>query len=132
MSRGFTGEGADYLLKSSGLFGSDKWKGASRWGDLGKGFGPSAQDRFYFSSAAAAAKSLQPCPTLCWPHRWQPTRLPHPWDSPGKNTGVGCHCLLRYFSSPAGKWACVLEWVHLSEIHWNAQRVKAIQFFVQQ
>ena len=32
-----------------------------------------------------------------WPHRWQPTRLPRPWDSPGKNTGVGCHCLLcRY------------------------------------
>ena len=28
------------------------------------------------------------------PHRWQPTRLPHPWDSPGKNTGVGCHFLL--------------------------------------
>ena len=29
------------------------------------------------------------------PHRRQPTRLPHPWDSPGKNTGVGCHFLLR-------------------------------------
>ena len=29
-----------------------------------------------------------------WPHRRQPTRLPHPWDSPGKNTGVGCHFLL--------------------------------------
>ena len=28
------------------------------------------------------------------PHRWQPTRLPRPWDSPGKNTGVGCHFLL--------------------------------------
>ena len=28
-------------------------------------------------------------------HRLQPTRLPHPWDSPGKNTGVGCHCLLQ-------------------------------------
>ena len=27
------------------------------------------------------------------PHRWQPTRLPRPWDSPGKNTGVGCHFL---------------------------------------
>ena len=25
------------------------------------------------------------------PHRRQPTRLPRPWDSPGKNTGVGCH-----------------------------------------
>ena len=29
------------------------------------------------------------------PHRWQPTRLPCPWDSPGKNTGVGCHFLLQ-------------------------------------
>ena len=29
------------------------------------------------------------------PHRRQPTRLAHPWDSPGKNTGVGCHFLLQ-------------------------------------
>ena len=29
------------------------------------------------------------------PHRWQPTRLSRPWDSPGKNTGVGCHFLLQ-------------------------------------
>src|SRR5574339_48539 len=29
------------------------------------------------------------------PHRWQPTRLLRPWDSPGKNTGVGCHFLLQ-------------------------------------
>ena len=29
------------------------------------------------------------------PHRRQPTWLPHPWDSPGKNTGVGCHFLLQ-------------------------------------
>ena len=29
------------------------------------------------------------------PHRQQFTRLPCPWDSPGKNTGVGCHCLLQ-------------------------------------
>ena len=29
------------------------------------------------------------------PHRRQPTRLPHTWDSPGKNTGVGCHFLLQ-------------------------------------
>ena len=33
---------------------------------------------------------------LCpWPHRRQPTRLPHPWDSPGKHTGAGCHFLLQ-------------------------------------
>ena len=41
-------------------------------------------------SAAAAARSLQSRPTLR-PHRRQPTRLPRPWDSPGKSTGVGCH-----------------------------------------
>ena len=29
------------------------------------------------------------------PHRRQPTRLPRPWDSPGKNTRVGCHFLLQ-------------------------------------
>ena len=93
------------------------------------------------AAAAAAAKSLQSCPTLChprdgsppgcpvpgilqartlewvaisfsnaWSEKWkrsrsvvsnpqqphglQPTRLLHPWDFPGKSTGVGCHCLL--------------------------------------
>ena len=45
------------------------------------------------------------CCCCCWvasvvsdsvqPHRRQPTRLHHPWDSPGKNTGVGCHFLLQ-------------------------------------
>ena len=29
------------------------------------------------------------------PHRWQPIRLLRPWDSPGKNTGAGCHFLLQ-------------------------------------
>ena len=29
------------------------------------------------------------------PHGQQPSRLPHPWDSPGKNTGVSCHFLLQ-------------------------------------
>ena len=96
--------------------------------------------------SAAAAKSLQSCPTLCdprdgsppgspvpgilqartlvwvaisfpnawkwkvkvkslsrvwllvtpWTAAYQPTRLLHPWDFPGKSTRVGCHCLLRY------------------------------------
>ena len=44
---------------------------------------------------ASAAKLLQSCPTLCDPYRRQPTRLPRPWDSLGKNTGVGCHFLLQ-------------------------------------
>ena len=29
------------------------------------------------------------------PNRWQPSRLPRPWDFPGKSTGVGCHCFLH-------------------------------------
>ena len=40
--------------------------------------------------------SLRHCLLLVRPHRRQRTRLPHPWDSPGKNTGVGCHFLLQY------------------------------------
>ena len=43
---------------------------------------------------STAAKSLQSCLTLQL-HRRQPTRLLCPWDSPGKNTGVGCHFLLQ-------------------------------------
>ena len=39
--------------------------------------------------------SFQEMSDSMWPHRWQPTRLPQPWDSPGKNTGVGCHFLLQ-------------------------------------
>ena len=46
------------------------------------------------TAATAAAKSLQLCPTV-QPQSWQPTRLPRPWDSPGKNTEVGCHFLLQ-------------------------------------
>ena len=47
------------------------------------------------SAAAAAAKSLQSCPTLCDPIDGSPPGSPHPWDSLGKNTGVGCHFLLQ-------------------------------------
>ena len=46
----------------------------------------------FLKSDPAAAKPLQSCATL---HRRQPTRLRRPWDSPGKNTGVGCHFLLQ-------------------------------------
>ena len=47
---------------------------------------------FLFLYSAAAAKSLQSCPTLCDLIDGIP---PRPWDSPGKNTGVGCHFLLQ-------------------------------------
>ena len=51
--------------------------------------------KFDIAAAAAAGKSLQSCLTLCDPIDGSPPRLPRPWDSPGKNTGVGCHFLLQ-------------------------------------
>ena len=77
------------------------------------------------------------------PHRRQPTRFPRPWDSPGKNTGVGCHFLLQCMKvesasevaqscltlsdpmdcSPPGSsihgifWATVLEWGAIAYSH---------------
>ena len=47
-----------------------------------------------FIAAAAAAKSRQLSPTLCDPIDGSPPGF-RPWDSPGKNSGVGCHFLLQ-------------------------------------
>ena len=47
------------------------------------------------------------------PHRWQSTRLPRPWDSPGKNTGPGCHFLLQSIKvkseSEVAQWCLTLS-----------------------
>ena len=58
--------------------------------DTGQDPGELAQrtPRCYCSVTSVVSNSVQP-------HRRKPTRLPHPWDSPGKNTGVGCHFLLQ-------------------------------------
>ena len=47
------------------------------------------------------------------PHRRKPIRLPRPWDSPGKNTGVGCHFLLQCMTvrseSEVAQWCLTLH-----------------------
>ena len=53
---------------------------------------PSPYCGTYTAAAAAVASVVS---DSVRPHRQQPTRLPRPWDSPGKNTGVGCHFLLQ-------------------------------------
>ena len=50
--------------------------------------------RLLLLHCTAAVKSLQSCPTLCDPIDSSPPGS-RPWDSPGKNTGVGCHFLLQ-------------------------------------
>ena len=52
-----------------------------------------------------------------WPHGLQPTRLLHPWDSPGKSTGVGCHCLLRTSS-----------YKHANQIGWGPTLMTSFLF----
>ena len=85
--------GTEHFWKSAEGGNSDASDGrgcqSGREGDF-----PSSDCHAVVFTTSAAAKSLQSCPTVR-PHRWQPTRLPRPWDSPGKNTGVGCHFLLQ-------------------------------------
>ena len=61
--------------------------------------GHSSKDNFIFWSSCNSILLLLlsrfSCVWLYRPHRRQPTRLPRPWDSPGKNTGGGCHFLLQ-------------------------------------
>ena len=59
-----------------------------------------------------------------WPHGPQPTRFLHPWDSPGKSTGVECHCLLLLMWWNLHKnlsWACVIFSVlsHSKDLKWD-------------
>ena len=63
------------------------------------------------------------------PHELQPSRLLHPWDFPGKSTGVGCHCLLRkrslafpilLFPSISLHWSLRKAFLSLLVILWNS------------
>ena len=79
------------------------------------------------AAAAAAAKSLQSCPTLR-PRRRQSTRISCPWDSPGKNTGVGCYFLLHesWTIKKAECWRTdafeLWCWRRLLGVPWTARR----------
>jgi len=66
------------LYQPRGLGWGGRWEGASK----GRGY-------------MYAAKSLQSCLTLRDPTDGSPPGSPSPWDSPGKNTGVGCHFPLQ-------------------------------------
>ena len=68
--------------------------------------GPTAWGILFKVIACRKCQQRQSCSSVMSnsvrPHRQQPTRLRHPWDSPGKNTGVACHFLLRdgWMASP--------------------------------
>ena len=58
------------------------------------------------------------------PHRRQPTRMPRPWDSPGKNTEVGCHFLLQCI---VNKYYCVS--IVLSHSAKSKEKIKLLSVF---
>ena len=88
----------DHPLQSS-KYGNSKLLALEEAGLTGRltlGNSGSCNSLILYWAAAAAAKLLQSCLTLCDPiDGRRPTRLPRPWYSPGKNTGVGCHFLLE-------------------------------------
>ena len=72
----------------------------------------------------------QSCPTQR-PHGLQPTRLLHPWDFPGKSTGVGCHCLLltlmQFISIWTSQNSSAFKQCVTSGYHIGLRRSKLIQ-----
>ena len=64
--------------------------------------------------ACTCATSLQPHQTLC-AHGLYSTRLLCPWDSPGKNTGAGCHALLQRIFPTQGSNPHLLHLLHWQE-----------------
>ena len=68
------------------------------WDSLGKNTGVGCHFLLQCRKVKSESEVAQSCRTPSDPmvaRRPQPTRLLHPWDLPGKSTGVGCHCLLQ-------------------------------------
>ena len=75
---------------------------------------------FYWPVESLLFYTSHVCACMCsvmsdsvWPHGLQPSRLLCPWDSPGKNTGVGCHFLLQEIFPAQGEnphLFCLLHW----------------------
>ena len=65
-----------------------------------------------FQLVCMYARSLRSCLTFCDPYELWPTRFFCPWDSPGKNTRVGCHDLLQASPQPRDQShiSCLLHW----------------------
>ena len=99
---------------------------------FGKGSACSIDRWQFFLYQLVALLLLLSCSVVSdsvWPHGLQPTRLPCPWDSPGKSTGVGCPCLLwkrslvfpiLLFSSNSSHWSLRKAFLSLLAIPWNS------------
>ena len=66
----------------------------------------------YLENAVVIFLVTEFCLTLLQPHGLYPTSLLCPWDSPGKNAGVGCHFLLQGIFPTQGLNPCLLHLLH--------------------
>ena len=92
-------------MHETGCSGLVHWDNPEGWDGEGGRSGVQDGEPMYTQGWFMSMYGKTHCCCCCWvtsvvsdsvpPHRQQPTRLPHPWDSPGKNTGVGCHFLLQ-------------------------------------
>ena len=85
------------LMHETGCSGLLHWDDPEGWDrrEVGGGFRMGTTCTLMVDPCQCKAKPLQYCKVSVQPHRRQLTRLLHPWDSPGKNTGIGCHFLLQ-------------------------------------
>ena len=82
-------------------------------GDPGLSSGPRWVSAWMLGQLCMRAKALQPCPTLCDPMDCSlPARFLCPWDSPGKNTGVGCRFLLQGIFPTQRSYPHLLRFLH--------------------
>ena len=65
---------------------------------------------WYYCSSVRVCLVAKSSPALLWPQWPQPARLPFPWNSLGKNTGVGCHFLPHGIFLTQGSNTCLLHW----------------------
>ena len=67
-----------------------------------------------------------------WPHELQHTRLLCPWESPGKNTGVGCHAFLRGIFPTQESNLCLPHLLHCRWVlyHWATEEAPNIYTFI--
>ena len=71
---------------------------------------PGSPSLIFSMKVKSESEVAQWCPTLS-DHGLQLTRLLHPWDFPGKSTGVGCHCLLQQCRRPGfNSWVFLMPW----------------------
>ena len=79
----------------------------------------STSDILFFGGSVCAC--MLSCFSHVQPHGLQPARLLCPWDSPGKNTGVGCHALFQGIFRIQGSNPSLLQLLHCRRIpyHWT-------------